>query len=53
MSNPPRLSSVAVQERPDDPGLQRSIGWNGAFWIARGVPALVRFSSARSRRQSG
>src|SRR5688572_26131893 len=27
--------------RPDDPGLQRSISWTGAFWIASGVPALV------------
>lgn len=29
---------VAVQERSDDPGMQRSISWNGAFWIASGVP---------------
>jgi amino acid transporter len=25
-------------------GLQRRIGWTGAFWIASGVPALVLFS---------
>ena len=25
----------------DSPGLQRSINWTGAFWIASGVPALV------------
>ncbi|MDN5858440.1 MAG: APC family permease [Pseudonocardia sp.] len=29
---------------PDDPGLQRTIDWKGAFWIASGVPALVLFS---------
>lgn len=28
----------------DDPGLQRTISWTGAFWIASGVPALVLFS---------
>jgi amino acid transporter len=27
--------------RPGDHGLQRTIGWSGAFWIASGVPALV------------
>ncbi len=27
-----------------DPGLQRTISWTGAFWIASGVPALVLFS---------
>ncbi|MQA78761.1 MAG: amino acid permease [Streptosporangiales bacterium] len=27
-----------------DHGLQRTIGWKGAFWIASGVPALVLFS---------
>lgn len=27
-----------------DPGLQRTISWTGAFWIATGVPALVLFS---------
>ncbi|MGH3660201.1 MAG: APC family permease, partial [Micromonosporaceae bacterium] len=27
-----------------DPGLQRTISWQGAFWIASGVPALVLFS---------
>jgi amino acid transporter len=31
-------------EVPGDPGLQRSISWTGAFWIASGVPALVLFS---------
>ena len=25
-------------------GLQRKIGWTGAFWVASGVPALVLFS---------
>ena len=30
--------------RTDDPGLQRTISWTGAFWIASGVPALVLFS---------
>lgn len=30
--------------RADDPGLQRTISWTGAFWIASGVPALVLFS---------
>ncbi|MDZ4093592.1 MAG: APC family permease [Paracoccaceae bacterium] len=25
-------------------GLQRTIGWQGAFWVAAGVPALVLFS---------
>jgi amino acid transporter len=29
---------------PTDPGLQRTITWSGAFWIASGVPALVLFS---------
>lgn len=27
--------------QPEDPGLQRTISWTGAFWIASGVPALV------------
>ena len=27
-----------------DHGLQRKIGWTGAFWLASGVPALVLFS---------
>lgn len=27
-----------------DVGLQRSIDWRGAFWVASGVPALVLFS---------
>lgn len=36
--------TLALQQRPDDPGMQRSINWPGAFWIASGVPALVLFS---------
>src|SRR4051812_830063 len=35
---PPQLDRTS---RPDDPGLQRTISWQGAFWIASGVPALV------------
>ena len=27
-----------------NPGLQRTIDWKGAFWVAAGVPALVLFS---------
>lgn len=38
---PERIGPVT---RPDDPGLQRTISWTGAFWIASGVPALVLFS---------
>jgi len=30
--------------RADGFGLQRTIDWKGAFWIASGVPALVLFS---------
>ncbi len=39
-------STTAVQGAapPGDPGLQRTINWTGAFWIASGVPALVLFS---------
>src|SRR3954454_3305679 len=28
----------------DEGGMKRSIGWQGGFWIASGVPALVLFS---------
>ncbi len=35
------LKSVPVE---DDGKLHRSIGWQGAFWVASGVPALVLFS---------
>ena len=38
----PTLASTRVGS--DDPGMQRSIGWKGGFWIASGVPALVLFS---------
>lgn len=29
---------------PEDHGMKRSIGWQGGFWIASGVPALLLFS---------
>ena len=35
---------VGPATAPADPGLQRTISWTGAFWIASGVPALVLFS---------
>ncbi len=35
---------VGPTAQPGDPGLQRTISWVGAFWIASGVPALVLFS---------
>ena len=38
---PQPLQQVDETTRPDDPGLQRTITWTGAFWIASGVPALV------------
>nr|MBA3410950.1 APC family permease [Geodermatophilaceae bacterium] len=44
MSDRSRSSTTALQERPADPGMQRSIDWKGGFWIASGVPALVLFS---------
>ena len=34
-------AGTAEVTQPDDPGLQRTISWTGAFWIASGVPALV------------
>src|SRR5918994_6190814 len=39
---PPDQAGPAT--RPGDHGLQRTITWSGAFWIASGVPALVLFS---------
>lgn len=33
-----------THEGSDNPGMKRSIGWKGGFWIASGVPALVLFS---------
>lgn len=39
-----RPGPPGVQATPEDPGLQRSISWVGAFWVASGVPALVLFS---------
>jgi amino acid transporter len=39
---PPEQAGPA--DRPGDHGLQRTISWTGAFWIASGVPALVLFS---------
>jgi amino acid transporter len=39
--------SAAVKSIPVPPGeggLQRTISWTGAFWVASGVPALVLFS---------
>lgn len=35
---------VETHEGSDNPGMKRSIGWKGGFWIASGVPALVLFS---------
>lgn len=32
------------QHTDDDHGMKRSIGWQGGFWIASGVPALLLFS---------
>ncbi len=37
-------AEAAAQPDADDPGMKRSIGWTGGFWIASGVPALVLFS---------
>lgn len=31
MSDPSHLSTLTLQERPDDPGMQRSINWPGGF----------------------
>lgn len=44
MSDHSRSATSTLGERPDDPGMQRSISWRGGFWIASGVPALVLFS---------
>ena len=37
----PSPAETAQVSGSDDPGLQRTINWTGAFWIASGVPALV------------
>lgn len=41
-----KLYDATVSEKTErsDPGMKRSIGWTGGFWIASGVPALVLFS---------
>jgi amino acid transporter len=44
MSKTLPTTDAAVQVATDDPGMKRSIGWRGGFWIASGVPALVLFS---------
>ena len=35
---------VLASDAPQSGTLQRKIGWQGAFWVASGVPALVLFS---------
>ncbi len=49
MSTTSSLDATSAQMTPNaaqaQPGsLQRKIGWQGAFWVASGVPALVLFS---------
>ena len=43
---PPESGTTRVDERvdADSGGLQRTLTWKGAFWVASGVPALVLFS---------
>lgn len=36
--------AVGTTQASAEPGLQRTLDWKGAFWIASGVPALVLFS---------
>ena len=38
------VTSTVVDKGVPVSGLQRSISWTGAFWVASGVPALVLFS---------
>lgn len=39
-----RSDGTHTVEAADGGGLQRTISWTGAFWVASGVPALVLFS---------
>ncbi len=48
MSTSPTLDvtapALSPMEQPKPGSLHRKIGWQGAFWVASGVPALVLFS---------
>jgi amino acid transporter len=44
MSKTMPVPGAAAGAQTDEGGMQRSIGWQGGFWIASGVPALVLFS---------
>jgi amino acid transporter len=44
MADTTRRPTVVHSTAASEAGLQRTISWTGAFWVASGVPALVLFS---------